>query len=288
MIMTRRKRCQTSVKTRCQTSAFLTCATQRSHKLRKLTSGTATSGAASGAMRIDIVTLFPEMFEPVLSASSGGRARRARLLDVRLVNPRDFVHDRHKTVDDRPFGGGAGMVLMAEPIYQALRRARGRGAKVVYLSPQGRRLDQNLARALARARRLVLLCGHYEGVDQRVLDRSVDLEVSIGDYVLTGGELPALVVVDAVARLLPGVLQKEEAAEKESFSGPILDFPQFTRPRVWRGSAVPEVLVSGDHRRIDAWRREAQLKATRAKRPDLLAVTAGDFRHRGSTNRRVI
>ena len=224
----------------------------------------------SGTLRIDIVTLFPEMFEPVLSASIVGRARRAGLLDLRLVNPRDLVHDRHRTVDDRPFGGGAGMILMAEPVYQAVRRARGRGGKVVYLSPQGRRLDQKLARELSRERHLVLVCGHYEGVDQRVLDRAVDLELSIGDYVLTGGELPAMVVVDAVTRLLPGVLQKQDAAELESFTGPLLDFPQYTRPRVWRGTAVPPVLLTGDHGRIGAWRRQAQLRATRAKRPDLL------------------
>lgn len=215
------------------------------------------------------MTLFPEMFEPVFSASIVGRARRAGLVELGLVNPREFVDDRHKTVDDRPFGGGPGMVLMAEPLYQAIRSVKRRGGKVVYLSPQGRKLDQSLARELAKERHLVLVCGHYEGVDDRILEY-VDFEVSIGDYVLTGGELPAMVVVDAVTRLVPGVLAKEGAAERESFSEPLLDFPQFTRPRVWRRRSVPEVLLSGDHRRIEAWRRQAQLDATRRKRPDLL------------------
>lgn len=220
-------------------------------------------------LRITIVTLFPDMFGPVLDASIVGRARRAGLLEVDFVNPRDFALDRHKTVDDRPFGGGAGMVLMAEPVYQALKRARRRGSKVAYLSPQGRRFDQKLAQALSREKHLVLLCGHYEGIDERVLEHA-DMEISIGDYVLTGGELPAMVIVDAVARLLPGVLAKPDAAERESFSEGLLDFPQFTRPRVWRRRAVPDVLLSGDHRRIEQWRRDAQRRATRRKRPDLM------------------
>lgn len=220
-------------------------------------------------LRIDVVTLFPEMFEPVLSASIVGRARGAGLLEVAFINPRDFTEDRHKTVDDRPFGGGAGMVLMAEPVYRALKRVRRRGSRVVCLSPQGRRFDQALARELSAARHLVLVCGHYEGIDERVLE-FVDDEVSIGDFVLTGGEIPAMAVVDAVARLVPGVLAKKDAALQESFSEGLLDFPQFTRPRIWRRRAVPDVLLSGDHRRIDEWRREAQLRATRRKRPDLL------------------
>lgn len=222
-----------------------------------------------GPLRFDVVTLFPGMFEPVLGSSIVGRARAKGLVEIGLVNPRDFVTDRHKTVDDRPFGGGPGMVLMAEPVYRALKSAKRRGSRVVHVSPQGRPFDQALARELAQERRLVLLCGHYEGIDERVLEH-VDLEVSIGDYVLTGGELPAMVVIDAVTRLVPGVLTAEGAAELESFSGPWLDFPQFTRPRVWRRKAVPDVLLSGDHRRIEAWRRQAQLEATRRKRPDLL------------------
>ncbi|MBI4346377.1 MAG: tRNA (guanosine(37)-N1)-methyltransferase TrmD [Elusimicrobia bacterium] len=222
-----------------------------------------------GPLRIDIVTLFPEMFEPVLSASIVGRARKAGLVEVAFVNPRDFTEDRHRTVDDRPYGGGAGMVLMAEPVYRALKQVRRRGARVVYLSPQGKRFDQRLARELSRARHLVLLCGHYEGIDERVLEY-VDAEVSLGDFVLTGGEIPAMAIVDAVARLVPGVLKKEDAALQESFSEGLLDFPQFTRPRVWRRRAVPDVLLSGDHRRIEEWRRDAQRRATQKKRPDLL------------------
>lgn len=222
-----------------------------------------------GPLKIDIVTLFPEMFEPVLSTSIVGRARKAGLVEVSIVNPRDFTDDRRGTVDDRPFGGGAGMVLMAEPVYRALKKVRRRGSRVVYLSPQGKRFDQRLARELAQARRLVLLCGHYEGIDERALEY-VDEEVSLGDFVLTGGEIPAMAIVDAIARLVPGVLAKTDAAERESFSEGLLDFPQFTRPRVWRRRAVPDVLLSGDHRRIEEWRREAQRRSTRKKRPDLL------------------
>ncbi|MBI5202618.1 MAG: tRNA (guanosine(37)-N1)-methyltransferase TrmD [Elusimicrobia bacterium] len=224
-------------------------------------------------MRIDVVTLFPEMFEPVLSKSIVGRARASGSLDLRFVNPRDFTEDKHHQVDDRPFGGGAGMVLMAEPVYQALKKTRRRGSRVVFLSPQGKRFDQAKARQLAKVKHLVLLCGHYEGIDERVLE-FVDDELSIGDFVLTGGEIPAMAVVDAIARLLPGVLAKKDAAERESFSEGLLDFPQFTRPRVWRRRAVPDVLLSGDHRRIDEWRRAEQVRATRKKRPDLLRQPA--------------
>ncbi|MBI4424456.1 MAG: tRNA (guanosine(37)-N1)-methyltransferase TrmD [Elusimicrobia bacterium] len=224
---------------------------------------------ARARLRVDIVTLFPEMFEGPLDASIVGRARAAGLEEVGFVNPRDFATDRRRTVDDRPFGGGAGMVLLAEPVFQALKRVRRAGSLVVHLSPQGRRFDQGLARELASRRHLVLVCGHYEGIDERALDY-VDLELSIGDYVLTGGELPAMVVVDALTRLVPGVLAKEGATDRESFTEALLDFPQFTRPRVWRRRAVPDVLLSGDHRRIDAWRRAAQREATRRKRPDLL------------------
>ncbi len=220
-------------------------------------------------LRVDIVTLFPAMFEAPLGRSIVGRAREKGALKLGFVNPRDFVKDRHRTVDDRPYGGGAGMVLMAEPLYQAVRKTRTRGAKVVLLSPQGRCFDQKLARSFSKERHLVLICGHYEGVDERVLD-FVDMELSIGDYVLTGGEIPAMAVVDAVARLLPGVLAKEDAAVRESFTGSLLDYPQFTRPRVWRGKKVPDVLLGGDHARIEQWRQKRALAATRRKRPKLI------------------
>ncbi|MBI5244506.1 MAG: tRNA (guanosine(37)-N1)-methyltransferase TrmD [Elusimicrobia bacterium] len=229
------------------------------------------------------------MFSGALSESILKRAQDRGILSVGFINPRDFALGRHKTVDDRPYGGGAGMLLMAEPLYQALRKARRplrreedksrlrgrrplgrrRGSKVILLSPQGRRFDQELAASLARERHIVLLCGHYEGVDERILD-FVDMELSIGDFVLSGGEIPAMAVVDAVARLLPGVLVKPGAAERESFSDGVLDYPQYTRPALWRGRGVPEVLLSGDHARIEAWRRKAALKSTRRKRPDLL------------------
>ncbi|MFA6002823.1 MAG: tRNA (guanosine(37)-N1)-methyltransferase TrmD [Elusimicrobiota bacterium] len=220
-------------------------------------------------MQIDVVTLFPEMFEPVLGASIMGRARERGLLGFGAVNPRDFSTDRHRTVDDRPFGGGAGMVLMAEPLYAAIQSVRRPGSHVVYLSPQGRRFDAAAARRLSRQAHVVLVCGHYEGVDERIL-RYCDEELSVGDFVLTGGELPAMMVVDAVARLLPGVLKKPEAAVCESFHEASLDHPQYTRPRVWKGRKVPDALLSGDHERIAEWRRRASQRATRKKRPDLL------------------
>jgi len=228
--------------------------------------------AGKPALRVDVVTLFPQAFEGPVSESILRRAQEKGILEISFVNPRDFTADRHRTVDDRPYGGGAGMLLMAEPLHRAIRSAlprRTRGSMVVLMSPQGKPLDQALARRLSRLKRLVLVCGHYEGVDERIMD-FVDLELSIGDYVLTGGELPAMVVTDAVARLLPGVLSKEESSVAESFTEGMLDYPQYTRPREWRGRKVPEVLLSGDHSRIREWRRTAALKATRKKRAELL------------------
>ena len=190
-------------------------------------------------MKIDFVTLFPGMFEPVLGASIIGRARESGRLELGWVNPRDFSRDKHKKVDDRPFGGGAGMLLSAEPLYSAIKSVRKPESRVVYLSPQGRRFDQKAAARLSKERHLVLVCGHYEGVDERVM-KCFDEELSIGDFVLTGGELPAMVVADAVARLLPGVLKKADAAARESFEGGLLDYPQYTRPRLWRGPKIPK------------------------------------------------
>lgn len=228
--------------------------------------------------RIDIITLFPEMFAGPLDYGIVGRARRNGLLEISFTNPREFAEGRHKTVDDRPYGGGRGMVMMAPPLDRAIRKVRRGDSLVIYLSPQGRPLRQPLAKELARKRRLVLLCGHYEGVDQRVLER-VDMEISIGDYVLTGGELPAMVLVDAVARLLPGVLS-EEATGLESFSREELEHPQFTRPRVWRGRRVPEALLSGDHARIERWRLRRSRAVTRLKRPDLAASSGSPYPYR--------
>jgi tRNA (guanine37-N1)-methyltransferase len=221
-------------------------------------------------MRIDFVTLFPDMFAPVMDASILGRAREKGLLDWGCANPRDFSEDKHRKVDDRPFGGGPGMVLMAEPLEKAVKSVRKKGSTVIFLSPQGATFNDAKAASLAKKKHLIFVCGHYEGVDERALEL-FDEELSIGDYVLTGGELPAMVVADAVARKLPGVLKKEDAAESESFVSGLLDFPQYTRPRVWRGREVPEILFSGDHRRIAEWRHRAARAATRRKRPDLMS-----------------
>ena len=221
-------------------------------------------------MRLEFVTLFPDMFEPVLGASILGRARERGLLEWGCVNPRDFSEDKHRKVDDRPFGGGPGMLMMVEPLAAAIDSVRRPDSRVILLTPQGARLDDRKAAELARESHLVLVCGHYEGVDERAVELCGE-ELSIGDYVLTGGELAAMVVADALARKLPGVLKKEDAAESESFASGLLDFPQYTRPRVWRGREVPEVLFSGDHAKIAAWRRRAARAATRRKRPDLLA-----------------
>ena len=220
-------------------------------------------------MRIDFVTLFPDMFPPVMDASIMGRAREAGLMSWGCVNPRDFSEDKHRKVDDRPFGGGPGMVMMPEPLRAAVKSIAKKGSKVVFMSPQGEKFDDKRAAELSKEKHLVLVCGRYEGVDERVMDL-FDAELSIGDYVLTGGELPAMVVADAVTRRIPGVLKKEDAAESESFASGLLDFPQYTRPRVWRGREAPEVLFSGDHAKIAEWRRTAALKATKRKRPDLL------------------
>lgn len=209
------------------------------------------------------------MFAGPMTESIIGRASQSGRLKVGFVNPRDFSTDRHRKVDARPYGGGAGMVLMAEPIYAAVKSVARRGAYVVFLSAQGKKLDAPTAKRLAKKKHLVFVCGRYEGIDERV-SGIFDEEISIGDYILTGGELPAMVVADAVTRLLPGVLKKEDATTAESFVNGALDFPQYTRPQVWRRKKVPDVLLSGDHEKIAAWRKSAALDATRQKRPDLL------------------
>ncbi len=221
-------------------------------------------------MRIDFVTLFPDMFAPVMDASIMGRAKEKGLLEWGCVNPRDFSEDKHRKVDDRPFGGGPGMVLMVEPLEKAVRSVKAENTRVIFLSPQGATFTDSKASELAQEKHLVFVCGHYEGVDERALEL-FDEELSIGDYVLTGGELPAMVLADAVARKLPGVLKKEDAASSESFVSGLLDFPQYTRPRVWRGREVPEILFSGDHKKIAEWRHKAARAATKRKRPDLMS-----------------
>ena len=226
-------------------------------------------------MRIEIATLFPEMCEAVLSESIIGRARRSGAIEVHCHNIRDYTLDKHRRVDDTPYGGGMGMVMQAEPIYrcwQAVCQAAGSRPHTIYLSPKGRVLTQDIAVELSRREHIFLLCGHYEGVDQRVLDRIVDEELSVGDYVLTGGELPALIVTDAVARMCHGVLPAAAAFEDESIFSGLLEYPQYTRPEIWEGEAVPEVLLSGHHLNIARWRRDESLRITQARRPDLYAA----------------
>ncbi|SMC25810.1 tRNA (Guanine37-N(1)-) methyltransferase [Desulfacinum hydrothermale DSM 13146] len=234
-------------------------------------------------MIFDILTIFPGIFESPLRESILGKACQRGLLTVRVHNIRDYALDKHQMTDDRPFGGGEGMVMKPEPIVAALEDVKplGPDAHVVLLSPQGRSFSQEMARRFRAMERLVLVCGRYEGVDQRVAEHFVDEEVSIGDFILTGGELAALVIVDAVARLLPGVLGNEASPEAESFAEPLLEYPQYTRPREFRGHAVPEVLLSGDHERIRRWRRMQALARTRDRRPDLfqrLELSAEDRR----------
>ena len=221
-------------------------------------------------MKIDVLTLFPAMFAGPLDESIIMRARKAGLLELKIHNLRDWTHDRHKTVDDRPFGGGPGMLLKPEPIFEAVESVRRAETKVVLLSPSGRKFDQAIARELVAEKDLLLITGHYEGFDERVREALADDELSIGDYVLTNGALPAMVVIDAVTRLLPGVLGDDASARDESFSHGLLEYPQYTRPAEFRGLRVPDVLVSGNHAEIENWRREQARLRTEKDRPDLL------------------
>ena len=221
-------------------------------------------------MKITILTLFPEMFS-ALDASILGRAQREGKLTLEIVNLRDYTEDKHLKCDDYPFGGGAGMVMMAQPVGSAVEALDpDHKARRIYLSPKGKTFKQERVFSLAEEEHLLLLCGHYEGVDQRAIDLFFDEELSIGDYVLTGGELPAMVVVDCVARYLDGVLGSPESTVEESFSSGLLEYPQYTRPQVYRGLSVPEVLISGNHAEVDAWRARKSLEITRERRPDLL------------------
>ena len=220
-------------------------------------------------MKFDILTLFPEMFEPI-NQSILGRAQEKNIIDINVINIRDFSENKHKKVDDTPYGGGAGMVIMPDVVYRAYNSIDNiENAKVIYMSPQGQTLNQTKVESLAKEEHLIILCGHYEGIDQRVLDKIVDEEISIGDYVLTGGEIPAMSLIDSVSRYVDGVLTGESIKE-ESFSQGLLEYPQYTRPEVFEGVKVPEILLSGHHENIDKWRKEQSIHITKNKRPDLL------------------
>jgi tRNA (guanine37-N1)-methyltransferase len=221
-------------------------------------------------MRVDVLTLFPEMFTGPLDVSIVQRARQAGGLDLSIRNLRDYTHDRHQTVDDRPFGGGPGMVLKPEPLFEAVEDLAGDNTHVVLTTPAGRVFTQQVARELAAREHLLIICGSYEGVDERVCEALVDDELSIGDYVLTNGGLPAMVIIDAVTRLLPGVLGDEQSAADESFSHGLLEYPHYTRPAEFRGMRVPEVLLSGHHAEIEKWRQEQARERSARRRPDLL------------------
>ena len=222
-------------------------------------------------MRIDVITLFPEMFQTVQNYGITGRAVDKQLLELKTWNPRDNSHDRHRTVDDRPYGGGPGIVMMVPPLAESIQQARKENSgRVIYLSPQGRRLEQKTLHRWAEQPGLILVCGRYEGIDERLINREIDEEWSIGDYVLSGGELAAMVVIDGFTRLLPGALGHEDSAGEDSFAEGLLDYPHFTRPETVDGVAVPEVLLSGDHAAIKRWRAKQALGRTWLRRPDLL------------------
>jgi len=223
-------------------------------------------------MRIDIITIFPKMFEPVLNESIMKRAQNKGKVKFYIHDLRDFTSDKHRKVDDRPFGGGSGMLMQPEPIFKAVEqiKKKNKKAKTILLCPQGRKLNQKIAKTFAQEKHLIMICGHYEGVDERVREKLVDDEISIGDYVLTGGELPALVLIDSIVRLIPGVLGDKNSLNFESFEGNLLEHPHYTRPATFRRMNVPEVLLSGDHKKIEAWRKKEALKRTKERRPDLL------------------
>jgi len=220
-------------------------------------------------MRIDILTLFPEMFAP-LQTSIIGKAVEKGLVEINLINIRDFSKNKHKTVDDTPYGGGNGMLMACQPIYDAVMSVKTPQSTVIYMSPKGRTLKQEYVKEYAQREHLILLCGHYEGIDERLFDLCIDEELSIGDYVLTGGELPAMVLVDCVCRYIPKVLHNNDSTEDESFSSNLLEYPQYTKPQEFMGLKVPDVLISGHHANIEKWRKEKSLEITKKRRSDLL------------------
>ena len=224
-------------------------------------------------MNYHVLTLFPEMIENGMNTSITGRAITKGLLSLEAINIRDFAFNKHQKVDDYPYGGGAGMLMQAEPVYlsyESIAERIGRKPRVIFLTPQGKTFNQDMAKEFALEEDLVFLCGHYEGIDERVLEEIVTDYVSIGDYVLTGGELPAMVMMDSISRMVPGVLNNQESGETESFSGNLLEYPQYSRPEEWHGKKVPEVLLSGNHANVDKWRREQSIIRTAKWRPDLL------------------
>ena len=222
-------------------------------------------------MIINVLTLFPEMFKPVTEESILGRAKENGILDIRLTDIRKYSLDKHKKADDYPFGGGAGMVMMADPIFNALNTIKAKGKKIIYMSPRGKVLDQERICEIARNEEVIILCGHYEGIDQRIIEYWDMEEISVGDYILTGGELPAMVLIDAVARMIPEVLGSNNAHKEESIYSGLLEYPQYTKPRGYLGMEVPEVLVSGNHKLIHLWQFEKSLQLTKERRPDLFA-----------------
>lgn len=217
-------------------------------------------------MKIKIITLFPDMFSGFLNQSIIARAIKNKYVEIEIIDLRNYCYDKHKQADDRPFGGGSGMILKPEPLFRALEKNSG---KVIYTSPQGKKLTQSLVKKISKEKEITIIAGHYEGIDERVIENKVDLEISIGDYVLTGGEIPAMVISDAIIRLIPGVIKKE-SYENDSFFNNLLDFPQYTRPFSYEGHDVPEVLISGDHKKIEEWRLIQSLKRTYMRRKDLL------------------
>lgn len=225
-------------------------------------------------MRIDILTLFPDMCESVLSESIIGRARENGFVEINCINIRDYTKDKHNRVDDAPYGGGTGMIMQPQPIFDCFESLCGKigtRPRLIYMSPQGKTLTQNKLKELSKESNVAILCGHYEGIDQRIIDEIVDEEISVGDYVLTGGELPALILADGISRMLPGVLANNDAFEQESHYSSLLEYPQYTRPPEWHGGKVPDVLLSGHHGNIEKWRREQSLKRTYERRPDMLS-----------------
>ena len=220
-------------------------------------------------MKIDVITAFEDMVNQTLSHSIVGRARKAGIIKMGTLSPRQFTTDKHQTIDDRPYGGGPGMLMKAEPLYQAIKKLRKKTSYVVLTSPRGQTFDQNLAKKLAKKRHLIIVCGHYEGIDARIYPQ-VDLEVSLGNFILTGGELAACVMIDAITRLQKGTFKKQDVTSSESFEEGLLEAPQYTRPEVWRGLRVPTVLLNGNHKEIEAWKHEQALQITKQFRPDLL------------------
>ena len=224
-------------------------------------------------MKIDVITAFEEMIDQTLSHSIVGRARKAGIIKLGTLSPRQFAEEKNKTIDDRPYGGGPGMLMKAEPLYQAISKLRKKTSYVILTSPRGQVFNQELAKKLAKKRHLIVVCGHYEGIDARIYPE-VDLEVSLGDYILTGGELAACVMIDAITRLQRGTFKKEDVTSLESFEGHLLEAPQYTRPEVWRGRKVPAVLLNGNHKEIEAWKHEQALQITKQLRPDLLETAS--------------